>query len=204
MAEGYRDSYNRMEKKFVESLYDSRVFQIAKDNGKVLCPDCNVSQGKVQFFTISGIELHYRRIHKGKKFHLDTSVKLFQSFHFTETKAFIDQLSTFRTDNGTDQKMFMKCVVNSEDLEVDIIAKSNKEAVKLAGCILMHGGFVQPLSKNGYSISVKGEACDFPERFLVWRESTKIYTESVYTREVGKRFINFHFKHKQNVYKITL
>jgi hypothetical protein len=46
-----------MEKKFVESLCDKRALQIAKDNGKVLCFDCNVS-GKVQFFTISGIELH--------------------------------------------------------------------------------------------------------------------------------------------------
>ena len=57
--------YNRMEKKFVESLYDSRVFQKAKDSGKVLCPDCNVSQGNIQFFTASGIEFHYRRVHKG-------------------------------------------------------------------------------------------------------------------------------------------
>ena len=45
---------------------------------------------------------------------------------------------------------------------------------------------VQPLSKNGCPISVKEDACDFPERFLVWRESTKIYTESVFTREVGE------------------
>ena len=68
MAEGYSRDYNRKEKEFVESLYDSRVFQKAKDNGKVLCPDCNVSQRKVQFFMISGTEFHYRRIHKGKKF----------------------------------------------------------------------------------------------------------------------------------------
>jgi hypothetical protein len=47
-----------MEKKFVESLCDKRALQIAKDKGKVLCSDCNVS-GKVHwFFTISGIELH--------------------------------------------------------------------------------------------------------------------------------------------------
>ena len=81
MAEGYSRDYNRKEKRFVESLYDSRVFQKAKDNGKVLCPDCNVSQRKVQLFTISGIEFHYRRIHKGKKFDHDMSVELFHSFH---------------------------------------------------------------------------------------------------------------------------
>ena len=119
-------SYNRMEKKFVKSLYDSRVFQKAKDSGKVLCPDCSVSEGNIQFFTANGIEFHYRRVHKGKRFDHDTSVKLFQGFHFTETKKFIDQLSTFRTENGNDQRMFMKCVLNSEHLEMDIIAKSKK------------------------------------------------------------------------------
>ena len=47
MAEGYSRDYKRMEKDFVESLYDSRVFQKAQDNGKVLCPDCNVSQSSI-------------------------------------------------------------------------------------------------------------------------------------------------------------
>ena len=173
-------------KRNLSKASDSRVFQKAKDSGKVLCPDCNVSEGNIQFFTANGIEFHYRRVHKGKRFDHDTSVKLFQGFHFTETKKFIDQLSTFGKENGNDQRMFMKCVLNSEHLEMDIIAKSKKEAVKLAACILMHGGFVQPLSKNGYPISVEKDSCDFPERFLVWGESTKIYTESVYTREVGK------------------
>ena len=117
--------------------------------------------------------------HKGKKLDHGMSVGLFHSFHLAETRTFIDKLSTFRKDNDTAESNFIKCVLNSERLEMDIIARSKKGAVKLAGCILMHGGFVQPLSKNGYPISVKEDACDFPERFLVWRESTKIYTESV-------------------------
>ena len=47
--------YNRMETKFVEIFYDSRVFQKAKDSGKVLCPDCNVSQGNIQFSRQMGL-----------------------------------------------------------------------------------------------------------------------------------------------------
>ena len=166
MAEGYSRDYNRKEKELVESLYDSRVFQKAKDNGKVLCPDCKVSQRKVQFFTISGIEFHYRRIHKGKKFDHDMSVGLFHSFHFAETRTFIDKLSTFRKDNDTAETNFIKCALNSECLEMDITTRSKKEAVKLAGCILMHGGFVQPLSKNGYPILLKKMHVTFQKGFL--------------------------------------
>jgi hypothetical protein len=81
---------------------------------------------------------------------------------------------------------FKTFIVQSEDLETEILGKHKKEIVKLAGLVLSHGDFVHNMSRVGYHISVieKGNDCDFPEKFVVWKTSSKIYAESVYTREV--------------------
>ena len=68
-------------------------------------------------------------------------------------------------------------------MQADTFAKSKKESVKLSGLILTYGYFVQPLSTNGYPVSVirKGDACDFPEKFIVWKVSSKIYADTLMT-----------------------
>ena len=180
-------NYCCAEKNFIKESYAKRKVQNAKEDGKVICNECYNHNGKIMFFTSAGVEYHYRRAHKPKTFEHDASSKLFHEMHFNETKSFIEQLSNFRADNYADCNTFKEYVVKSEHLEiVNIFAKSKTEAVKLAGLVLSHGNFVESLSKDGYPISVlqKGDANDFAEKFLVWKASTKIYAESVYTREV--------------------
>ena len=107
--------------------------------------------------------------------------------HFNETKNFIEQLSNFRAANYTYCNAFKEYVVKSEHLKIlNIFAKRKTEAVKLTGLVLSNGNFVKSFSRDGYPVSVlqKGDANAFAEKFLVWKASTKIYTESVYTKEV--------------------
>lgn len=189
MAEANPDTdYNRLEKEFINRTYESRLIQKAKEDGKLICPDCYSSDGTKKFYTLPGVDIHYRRVHyKQKAFDHVKSVKLFQELHFNESKLFIDQLSKHRAEYDANSNIFNEYVINSEHLQSNIYAKTKKEAVKLAGLVLMHGGFVQSLSKNGYQVIVvkKEDVCGFPEKFLVWKSCSKIYVESVYTREVN-------------------
>ena len=164
-----------------------REFQNAKEDGKVICPECYNHGGNIMFFTMTGVEYHYRRDHKPRTFDHDASSKLFHEMHFNETKNFTEQLSNFRAANYADCNAFKEYVVKSEHLKIlNIFAKRKTEAVKLTGLVLCHGNFVKSFSKDGYPVSVlqKVDANEFAEKFLVYKASTKIYTESVYTKEV--------------------
>ena len=188
-ADGGRH-YHRVEKTFIEETYHNRTFQKAKEGGKVICHECYSHNGKIAFFTSAGVEYHYRRVHKQMTSEHDVSSKLFHEMHFNESKKFIEQLSNLRAVNHADCNTYKEYVLNSEHLKVvDIFAKNKTEAVKLAGLVLSHGNFVKSLSKDGYPVSVlrKGDPNDSTEKFLVWKASTKIYAESVYTREVCER-----------------
>ena len=190
MAEAHDScAYRHVEKKYIDDLYESRSFQRAKEEGKVICVDCHLNNKSINFFTKAGVDYHYRRVHKRSTFDSNESLRLFKNLHFAESKRFIEQLSTFRADHNHDVRAFKEFIVQSKDLETDIFAKSKKEAVKLAGLVLSHGEFVHPMTTSGYPISVieKANSFDFPEKFIVWRASSKIYTESVYTREVNTR-----------------
>ena len=80
---------------------------------------------------------------------------------------------------------------------LNIFAKSKKEAVKLTGLVLSHGDFVKSLSKDSYPTSVvkKGDPNDFAEQFLLWKTSTKIYAESVYSKKVFCHFYDVNAFH---------
>ena len=93
--------YKCAEKAFIQDYYANRVFQNAKEDGKVICNECYHNDGKISFFTSAGVKVHYRRTHKPKTFQQDTSSKLFHEMYFNETKGFIEQLSSFRATNHT-------------------------------------------------------------------------------------------------------
>jgi hypothetical protein len=179
-------SYTRLEKQFIEESYVGRVFQRAKEDGKIICHDCYTNDGSINFFTASGVDYHYRRAHKRLSFKSENSTKLFNELYFKESVHFVNELSKFRCTNNSSLDLFEEYLVNCEHLQTTIFARSKKESAKLAGLVLSHGNFVNTLSSNGYLVSVaKNESMfDFDEKFLVWKSSAKIYVEAVEMREV--------------------
>ena len=178
-------SYRRSEKIFIEESYVERLFQRAKEDGKVICHECYAHDNSINFF-VNGVDYHYRRAHKNVSFKSEDSTTLFNQLYFKESVVFLSNLSKFRCANNSSVILFEEYRVNCEHLQTNIFAKSKKECAKLVGLVLSHGNFVNSLSANGYLVSVvKNESmCDFDEKFLVWKSSAKIYVESVYRREV--------------------
>ena len=146
----------RPEQKFVEENSTSRKFQIAKEDRKVTCVTCYEELGQVCFFEQDGVFHHYKRTHpirKSKVVQSQTnSSRLFQELHFVESKSFLEKLSEFRDSLKSD--LFRRFAVKSGDLNMNVTAKSKKEAAKLAGLILAHKGVIKHLVDNGYVVGV--------------------------------------------------
>ena len=190
-----RKSYKHAEKQFIEESHVNRVFQTAKENGKVICTECYAHDGSARFYSSTGVEIHYRHAHKRCAFNPENSAKLFSELHFNESKLFINQLSAFRMENSSGLALFKEYNVRAEHLETHIYATCKQEAAKLVGLVLSHGNFVSPSFANGYPLEVVKvcDASDFVEKFFVWKASSKIYVESVYYREVSVLLANHVF-----------
>ena len=182
-----RKSYIRQEKQFIEKGYGDRLFQTAKEEGKVICVECYDTDGSIKFFSSAGVGFHYRRAHKRCAFKEENSLKLFSALHFEETKLFINQLSAFRSSNSLGLDLFKEYKVKTDHLRTSIYGMCKKDAAKLSGLVLSHRNYVNPSLTNGYPLKVikVGDTRDFAEKFLVWKSPSKIYVESVYYREIS-------------------
>ena len=103
----------RLELQFIDNDYIQRPFQRARDDDKVLCPDCYSFDSGINFFDRAGVDQHFRRIHHGKKFVLHKSIRLFQELQSLETKNFICRLSKFRCEADSKLEVFKEYRVNS-------------------------------------------------------------------------------------------
>ena len=71
-----------MEENFIKENYATRVCQKNKEQGKIVCTECYFETKQIEFFQAAGIEQHFRRAHRGKKFDIIKSKTLLQELHF--------------------------------------------------------------------------------------------------------------------------
>ena len=139
---------------FIDNDYIRRPFQRARDDDKVVCPDCYSFDSGINFFDRAGVDQHFRRIHNGKKFVLHKSIRLFKELHSLETKNFICRLSKFRREADSELEVFKEYRVNSDCLNIEIVGKSKKEAAKLAALVLHHGGVVKSMNEDLHKMDI--------------------------------------------------
>ena len=161
----------RLELQFIENDYIQRPFQRARDDDKVVCPDCYSFDSRINFIDRAGVDQHCLRIHLGKKFVLHKSIRFSQELHSLEMKNFICRLSKFRREADSKLEVFKEYRVNSDCLNIEIVGESKKEAAKLAALVLHHRGVVKSMDEDRYLAGVleKGNINDFAENFKVWK-----------------------------------